>query len=153
MRAANSIASAFVLLGLSASGCGSAGGGLVPVEGIVTLDGKPLADIQVMFDQPELGPKENIGYTGRTNTEGRFTLRPTGKDETGAPPGKYRVSLTTYVDPTAVAKPQSGVQQTTIFYPEAPPPPPERVPRAYRQQSFEVPADGTDQANFDMKSR
>jgi hypothetical protein len=152
MRVANSIAGAFGLLLLCVSGC-SRGDGLVPVEGIVTLDSKPMADIQVMFDQPDLGPKENIAYTGRTDAQGRFVLRPAGNDEVGAPPGKYRVSLSTYVDPTAVAKPQPGARQTTIFYPEAPPPPPERVPPAYRQQTFEVPAAGTDKANFDMRTR
>jgi hypothetical protein len=128
---------------------------LADVSGIVTLDGQPMSGVHVLFDQPELGPRENKGYTGRTDDSGRYSLKPMLGEGSGVPPGKYRVSLTTaVVDPSAPApKPAPG--QTTIFYPESPPPPPERVPPAYRggKLSFTVPGDGTDQANFELKSR
>jgi hypothetical protein len=111
-----------------------------------------MPDIQVMFDQPELGPNENKGYGGKTDAEGRYVLTSLDTKVPGAPPGKYRVSLSTYADPNAVAKPPAG-QPTGLFYPESPPPPPERVPPKYRQQTFEVPADGTDKADFALKSK
>jgi hypothetical protein len=114
---------------------------LVSVEGVVTLNGQPMSGVQVAFDQPELGPNKNIGYAGRTDDQGRYELRPVGQDGAGAPPGTYRVSLTTVeiVDRTRDDSPMT----------------PERIPPAYRggKLSFEVPADGTDQANFELKSK
>jgi hypothetical protein len=135
------------------AGCGQQGG-TVPVEGIITLDGEPLPDIQVLFDQPDLGPSENKGYTGRTDEEGRYILVPVTGEGSGVPPGTYRVSLSTAGNPSAPAPPP-GANRSTIFYPESLPPPPERVPPAYRggKLSFTVTEDGTDQANFDLKSR
>ena len=124
---------------------------MVPVEGVITLDGQPLPNINVVFDQPELSVKENIGYTGKTDAQGHYELRPAGKEGTGAPPGKYRVSLSTAYDPSA--PPPPGARPTTVFVPAEPPPPPERVPAKERQHSFEVPADGTDKADFPLKSK
>ncbi|HEX2476385.1 MAG TPA: carboxypeptidase-like regulatory domain-containing protein [Lacipirellulaceae bacterium] len=137
------------------AGCG-AGGDRVAVEGIITLDGQPMPGVYVTFDQPELSPNENIGYVGRTDAEGRYSLRPMIGDGSGAPPGKYRVSLTTAVLDATQPAPAPSPQRTTAtpFYPE-PQPPPEKIPRAYRggKLTFEVPADGTEEANFELKSR
>jgi hypothetical protein len=107
-----------------------------------------------MFDQPELSANENKGYTGRTDDNGRFVLAPALEEGNGVPPGTYRVSLSTAYDPSAPAPPPRP-GQSTLFYPESAPPPPERVPPAYRggKLSFTVPEDGTDQANFELKSR
>jgi hypothetical protein len=144
------------LIALSAlvcyTGCGTSDG-LVDVSGVVTLDGQPMSGVHVLFDQPELGPRENKGYVGQTDTTGRYTLRPMLEEGSGVAPGTYRVSLTTAVtDPSAPApKPKPG----QLFYPEEAPLPPERVPPAYRggKLSLTVTEDGTDQANFDLKSR
>ena len=68
-----------IAFSMCCAGCGG-GGGRVPVEGTVTLDGKAMPDIQVLFDQPELSPRENKGYSGRTDQDGRFVLRPVGED-------------------------------------------------------------------------
>jgi hypothetical protein len=126
---------------LSYGGCGGQNGDLVSVEGVVTLDGKPMSGVRVTFDQPELGPNKNIGYAARTDEQGRYVLRPIINDGTGVPPGTYRVSLTTVetVDRTRDDSPMT----------------PERIPPAYRggKLSFEIPADGTDQANFELKSK
>lgn len=67
------------------AGCG---GGLpvVPVTGVVKLDGAPVADAGVGF-YPEKGP----GVSGRTNKEGKFTLETANL--AGALVGKYRVSV------------------------------------------------------------
>jgi hypothetical protein len=128
--------------------------GLVPVEGVVALDGKPLAGVQVVFDQPELGPRENKGYIGRTDQQGHYSLRPSLTDGAGAPPGKFRVTLTTAVlDPNQPAAPPQPTPGG--FAPDTPPPPPERIPPAYRdgKLSFTVPEGGTDKANFDLTSK
>lgn len=139
---------------MSYTGCGGAEDGRVPVEGLVTLDGKPLTGVQVLFDQPDLSPNENKGYKGKTDEQGRYALSPVMEEGTGAPPGDYRISLTTAVaDPSApVAAP---TKPTGPFGAESPPPlPPERIPPAYRggKLKFTVPDDGTEQANFDLKS-
>jgi hypothetical protein len=51
-------------------GCGHSGLELLPVQGRVTLDGKPLADAGVMFLPQDKGPSAN----GTTDSEGRFEL-------------------------------------------------------------------------------
>jgi hypothetical protein len=136
-------------------GCGD-GGGRVTVEGVVTLDGQPMPGVYLTFDQPELSPNQNVGYIGKTDETGRYSLRPMLGDGSGAPPAKYRVSLTTAVsDPSQPAPTPSNTNSGTPFFPESAPPPPERIPPAYRDGtlSFEVPEDGTKDANFALKSR
>jgi len=70
------------------SGCGPR---LVPVSGIVTLDGKPLAGAYVMFvSESEAGP-----LTGRTDPEGRYSLV-TAQNQRGAFEGDYKVCIALY---------------------------------------------------------
>lgn len=61
---------------------------MIPVEGMVTLEGEPLANADVMFDSPD-GPR---GF-GTTDENGRFVVitRQYGK---GLPAGTYRVLVT-----------------------------------------------------------
>ncbi|HJQ80286.1 MAG TPA: carboxypeptidase-like regulatory domain-containing protein [Lacipirellulaceae bacterium] len=143
---------AFILgIFTSCAGCGSDGG--VDVSGVVTLDGQPLPGVHITFDQPELSPNENIGYVGRTDAEGRYTLRPILGEGSGVPPGKYRVSLTTAVaDPSAPPPPPPAGRRATI-YDESPKPPPEKIPPKHRVQEFAVPADGTEEANFAITTK
>jgi hypothetical protein len=132
----------FGFIGLACSGgCAGDASKLVPVEGSVMLDGRPLPRVHVMFDRPELNPNANKAYIGKTDEQGRYTLRSLVDDQSGAQPGDYRVSLT-----TAVAEPP---------YREDAPLPPERVPPQYRQGklAFSVPDSGTKEANFDLKSK
>jgi len=121
------------------AGCGKSGKSLVPVEGKVTLDGAPISGVYVFFDQPQA--ERNVAYIGQTDEQGHFKLRSAGENNTGAAPGAYRVSLS-----TAVVKPGST---------EGTPPPPERVPAKYAggKLKYEVPAAGSTDANFDLKSK
>jgi hypothetical protein len=137
---------------LFCTGCGS-GEGRVPVSGVITLDGQPLSGVHVLFDQPELSPNENIGYRGVTDEQGRYELQPVMREGSGVPPGQFRVSLTTAVaDPSAPAVTR---RTSSAFYSDEPPMPPERIPPAYRggKLTFEVPEEGTEAANFDLKSK
>lgn len=146
---------AILSLSLACLGC-SSGGDQVPVEGVVTLNGQALTGVQVTFDQPELGPKENKGYIARTDEQGRFVLRPAMGEGAGAPPGTYRVSMTTAVfDPSAPPPKAPAAGSTTIFFPESAPLPPERIPPAYRngKLTFEVPSGGTTSADFKLVSK
>jgi hypothetical protein len=75
-----------VLLG-SVSGCG--GSKLVPVEGIVTLDGKPVEGATVVFLPDGASGRPAQGLTA---SDGRFHLSTVS--EKGAGPGDYKVVVT-----------------------------------------------------------
>jgi hypothetical protein len=77
----------FVAALLPLSGCGTR---LVPVSGVATLDGKPLAEVSVTFIS------EDGKYTssGMTDESGNFTLAHTNGP--GAYPGTYKVTVTKY---------------------------------------------------------
>ena len=111
----------------------------VAVEGTVTLDGQPLADVQVLFDQPKI--KDGNSFAGRTDAEGHFVLKSIREQLTEPVAGEYRVSLT-----TAVAG-RDALEHTPI--------PKERIPKQYRggQLTFDLPEAGTNEANFDLRSK
>ncbi len=68
------------------AGCGG-GPKPLPVSGVVTLDGQPVADAGVMFCPTENGPMA----TGTTDANGKFQLKTT--NSRGAMPGQYRVAI------------------------------------------------------------
>lgn len=131
-----------VVLGcLLLAGCGS-GYEIAPVAGTVTLGGKPLPDAAITF-QPlgGNGTKEpGTGSYGRTDAQGRFSLRMIANDQAGAIVGNHSVTISTgKSDPTTDASHVSG----------------EKVPVSYRNgsQRFNVPAEGTAQADFAIPAR
>ena len=74
-------------LGLILSGCGK--GGVAAVEGVVTLDGAPLAGATVVF-VPEGGT--GVGGSAVTNAQGMFKV--TAPSGTSAlPAGTYKVTV------------------------------------------------------------
>jgi hypothetical protein len=79
--------------GLS-GGCSTKTPLLIPVNGIVTLDGKPLPAAVVEFEQP----KGMNMATGLTGEDGRFTLM-TYKIGAGATLGEHRVQVSCREDP------------------------------------------------------
>ena len=84
------------------------------VTGMVTLDGQPLANATMSFlpDNDQLEPA-----FARTDQQGKYTLQQT-ESVAGAPPGKYKVRITTYEPAlTDMDPPVAGV--------------PERVPAKY----------------------
>jgi hypothetical protein len=136
------------------AGCGGKDYTAVPVSGRVTLDGTPLQDVGIVFvplatgrDDPNIGP----GSLGRTDADGRFTLR-TVRGDKGAVPTEHVVRM-------AFATAQSDLDGPEGFAPvgsNVPGPAPQRsgLPRQALDGSlhFEVPPQGTDQANFDFVS-
>ena len=128
--------SLFLLLSL-AGGCGGQTN-VAPVSGTVTLGGNPLAGAVVTF-QPmseSTDPGKAVGGSvGRTNSAGRYTLRLIEPDSPGAAVCTHRVTITTATaDPGDDTKLASG----------------ERVPIDWRNgsQTFDVPAGGTNKADF-----
>jgi hypothetical protein len=79
-------------------GCGTAG--MSSVEGVVLLDGKPLADAAVQFVPQEKGRDA----TGQTDKNGRFSMS-TLQPGDGVLPGTYKV----------VIAPPTGVADTTQY--------------------------------------
>jgi hypothetical protein len=80
-----------------------------PAGGIVTLRGKPLADVNVVFR-----PRSGAPATGLTDSEGRFEL--TTLDQAGAVVGAHQVTITPNQGPIDMplpgqppAKPKSPV--------------------------------------------
>lgn len=142
---------AILALAPSAAGCGGGEESVptVPVSGVVTLDDKPLAGALVRFEPAGNQAKE--GWTdssGVTDAEGRYTLD-ASKGGRGAVVGPHRVTIDLAPDPEAVDASTEGAPAPKAR-------PKKLIPAKYNSQStltFEVPAGGTDAANFDLKSR
>ena len=124
-------------------GCGSTGK-MVPVSGVVKLDGKPLPNAHVVF-QPEAAhgnANPGIGSFGVTGPDGQYTLRAFDTEQPGAVVGTHRVDINLKVE--SDDRPAAGR------------PPPEMLPARYNRQSelqFKVEGSGTSAANFDLKSQ
>jgi hypothetical protein len=120
----------------------------VPVSGRVTLDGAPLADVGITFvplaenkQNPNIGP----GSLGKTDAEGRFTLRTTEGDK-GAVPTEHIVRMSMAV---SAGMPEGGDDLATTARSGKSP-----LPRNAQDGTlrFTVSPEGTDQAEFDLKS-
>jgi hypothetical protein len=137
----NYVHNVLVLLTAVAVGCSSSGA--VSVEGTITLDGEPLSGAQVLFESTTVGEAgaATAMYFGTTDASGRYVLKATGENDSGAPTGEYRVKIS-----TAVATGEAT---------ELTPIPPERVPMQFRDgsQSFIVPDGGTTSADFALQSQ
>jgi hypothetical protein len=125
-----------------ALGCGRSGK-LAPVSGSVTLDGKPLAGALVSF-QPvaSQGTVAGIGSYGTTDAAGKYSLRTTDTDSTGAVLGNHRVEINLKVE-SDDRDPRSR-------------PPAKTLPTKYNRNTelqFKVEPGGTTAANFDLKSQ
>jgi hypothetical protein len=124
------------------TGCGGESLETVEVSGKVTLDGAPLSGASVVFQPIASDGKLAVGSGsfGKTDAEGRYTLSLINNSAPGAVVGEHRVIITTAQDenPASDAAPRTE----------------ERVPAQYRDGSlrFTAPGDGTDQADFVLKS-
>ena len=132
---------ALVAATISIVGCGGDGSAVktVDVAGEVKLDGRPLADAEVVF------LSEKHAGLGKTDASGKFKLT------NGAPPGMSKVTISKIVDPKL--NPEAGMdadmlrmEGRTQGLPTAKG---ETVPYRYSVQekstlTFDVPAEGTD---------
>jgi len=97
-------------------GCGGDGRpSLVPVQGVVTLDGEPVDGAQLGFMPLNEGDYKRSSRA-QSDATGTFTIGTYAKDD-GLPPGKYKVTITKQEqvgklpddynseDPTASSKP------------------------------------------------
>jgi hypothetical protein len=129
-----------------ATGCGG-GPSIVPVSGVVKLDGQPCKNVVVSF-QP-VGSKETPnpgrGSAAVTDENGRFTLVYDG-ERPGALVGRHRVRIF----------PKSGADtEGTVLGRNTKIEKPLFIPAEWNETStkeYDVPTDGTEQANFDIES-
>lgn len=119
------------VLFLIAAGCD--GRSVVPVSGRVTFNGEPVENAIVLFQPIDDRENPGTGSTGRTDVDGRFTLRQIQPDRPGAWPGKHRVRIT--------RAPMSG-------QPEHAPAP--QLLLLIEKPPFEVPAGGMADADFQL---
>jgi len=152
MKLMRSLAAAGLLL--AAASCG--GSKYVPVSGVVTLNGAPYKNAVVSFQPLATGGNANPGRgsSAITDESGRFTLR-TDTGETGAVVGKHKVRIQTNWDALAgTFKPETGSADNipTPRSKKADPIPPEWYADTGGKE-FEVPAGGTDKANFDIVTK
>ena len=85
------------LICLSLSGCGKPTP--VAVGGRVTLDGKPLAGVRVVFlpDTSSYDPDRHGSGVGITDADGKFTLKSSNGSD-GIWPGSYKVTFSLWVE-------------------------------------------------------
>lgn len=96
MRSVRHVGLCAILAGsLGLVGCGGASDRLkvVPVEGIVSLGGEPLAGAVVSF-VPEAAGKGLLSAIGTSDESGKFRL--SAGSYVGLPEGKYKVAVTHY---------------------------------------------------------
>jgi hypothetical protein len=151
MRGIFSAGAACAALALVA-GCSSSSRKIVPVSGVVTVDGNPAENLIVSFqpiaDEGDSNPGR--GSSAVTDSHGRFRLVYDGQ-KPGALAGKHRVRI--FPQMTGGAPAEEGVVQSERG---KAPRPNFTIPPEWNDQSkveFEVPGEGTDQANFNIDSK
>lgn len=129
----------FVVLALAPLGCGSGGPG-APVEGVVTLNGQPLADANVSLMRGT-GPKEERYYLGKTDQSGHYALMNPATKQEGVAPGDYQLRI------TSVQVPVDATEDTPL--------PPERVPAEYQsgRLTLSVPAEGLTSQDYTITTK
>ena len=138
MRAKRVTAVCVVVLAIGGlTGCGPS---LVPVEGTITLDGKPLAGATIGMELVD-GEKDFRLFSGETDANGRYAMRPFERGGEGALVGEYRVMIRSVKAPP-------GANEMTVL-------PKEPVPAEYQNGSkaLTVPEGGITNADFAIKTR
>jgi hypothetical protein len=110
------------------------------VEGVVTLDGKPLTGAIILLQRAD-GPIEARAFAGETDTSGHYAIKSANSDAVGALPGEYSIRI------SSVKVPADANELTPL--------PKERVPAKWLsgRETLTVPEGGTTEANFAMTSR
>jgi hypothetical protein len=142
-----------------AAGCGGTKSGMAPVSGQVKLDGQPLEGAQIMFtpSAPQSGSKDaSTQSAGVTDKDGKFSLISFDAGE-GALVGKHTVSISKSTGTTADGKAiDPNLASVAADMASSAVAAAGLVPAKYNQNTiltFDVPAGGTDKADFDLMSK
>jgi len=111
---------------------------VVPVSGRVTKGGQPLEGVAVNFSPSTGNMDASYAAYGKTDKDGKYTLRLVDNDQAGALPGVNQVML----HESSGAKETDGSAPVVAL----------KLPPKARDGTltFEVPAGGTDAANFEF---
>ncbi|MFP6677192.1 MAG: Ig-like domain-containing protein [Pirellulaceae bacterium] len=131
------IAMSFILL--LAVGCG--GLDTAKVSGVITLDGKPLANASVTFS-PETVDGLSAASNGKTDANGAYSLTVTTTRDEGALIGKHTVTIALIMEESEDE--DADVEDESSYEDE--------VELPLHDFSFEVKSGKNDGANFDLKS-
>lgn len=149
MRQAVRVGAALAVLVL-ATGCGGGSRKIVPVSGVVTVDGRPAEGVIVTF-QPLAAKDEGDpgrGSSAITGPDGRYVLVYDGEKE-GALTGKHRVKISPqFVGGKANPDETEGEGNTGLRLNY-------KIPPSWSDESkveFEVPPGGTDKADFNIET-
>lgn len=133
-----------MLVFVASWGCSPDSYQMAPISGTIRLDGKPLPNATVGFEPTNVaGAIAGPGSYGRTDDQGRYQLMAPG-DRPGAVVGMNKVWVRTY---RAVRGAGEQVKQVLSV---------ERLPSRYHDQTeltYEVPASGTEHADFELRSQ
>jgi len=130
---------------LTTSVCGCGGGKTVetvPVSGLITMNGEPLVNAAVMFQLNSETESTAPTSVGITDDDGKYTLKLSISNTSGAVVGEHRVRVT--MDDYEEDEEDDGDSEAT-----------ESIPAKYNVDTelvFTVPEGGSDQANFDLQS-
>lgn len=123
------------------AGCGGSKYPTAQVSGTVRMNGKPLPNAAMTF-QPIGGGMASVGVTDR---DGRYTLEFLDSGRSGAVVATHRVIIRTH------RKSNTEDTSSDISNPQLRDPIPQRY-NDNTQLTMEVPAEGTDSADFDLKA-
>lgn len=135
---------------LALGGCSGGGRKIVPVSGVVKVNGEPAANLVVSFQPLGSESEENPGRgsSAVTGADGRYTLIYDGENP-GALTGKHRVRIFPQVTGGGAGEAAEGEAaapaKVTAY-----------IPPEWNELSkvdFDVPERGTDQANFDIPTQ
>lgn len=142
------------LAALFAIGCG--GREFAEVEGQITLEGKPLSDVEVLFLPDPLKGNQGNNASAFTDSEGNYKLLALRDHRTGTVLGPHRVAitdLTMVIDTTGTG----GPGKTGQVGPKMPGTVPRRFPKEYGDpletpfQEIEI-VPGKQTCNFDLQA-
>ena len=148
------LAAVAVAVVMAVPGCGG-GNAPIPVEGVVTLDGKPVEGASVTF-----APEGDVGQMayGTTDSEGVFSLT-TSSEKIGALAGTYKVLVSkTEVGSVPAVKEGADMRQVRrqLILESKKHPPKNLIPKVYGDARltplrWQVPADG--KKTLELKSK
>ena len=78
--------------------CIGCGPHTVPISGVVTIDGQPTKDLQVLFQSASSDTTVPQAAYGLTNEKGEYVLSLSERKKRGAVPGEYAVFIS-WLDP------------------------------------------------------
>lgn len=134
------------------AGCGPSvqGPPLVPAEGLVTLDDKPLDGATIMLiPRGETAGQAGIGHS---DASGRFVIATVGGEKPGVAVGSYRVAISKKINPDGtVFRPSPDQDPMLAAYKEL-------LPASYWDEAqttltAEVPPGGAKNLEFKLKSK